>query len=172
MQTETTYAEASRTKYPEQVAVAIAKDPQGKYNPIALGWAMPASGSPPMWAISVGKTRYSLEAIRGAKAFVLAFPSEHQERETLLFGTRSGRDTDKLAEAGVATRPAAEIDSVLLDEAVANLECRLVGEIESGDHVIFVGRVVCAHVNTEPLNRLYTVGPGYQMGGLARKAAR
>jgi len=168
MQTETTYAEACRTKYPEQVAVAIAKDPQGKFNPITLGWAMPTSGSPPMWAISVGKTRYSLEAIRSAGEFVLAFPSERQEKEALLFGTRSGRDTDKLAEAGAATRPASEIDAVLLDDAVANLECRLVGELESGDHVIFVGRVVCAHVSTDPLNRLYTIGPGYQMGGLPR----
>ena len=168
MQTETTYVEAARTKYPEQVAVAIARDPQGKHNPITLGWAMPTSGSPPMWAISVGKTRYSLETIRGAGEFVLAFPSERQEKETLLFGTRSGRDTDKLAEAGAATRPAAEIDSVLLDDAVANLECRLVGELESGDHGIFVGQVVCAHLNTEPLNLIYTIGPGYQMGGLAR----
>ena len=87
----------------------------------------------------------------------------------MLFGTKSGRDTDKLAEAGTKTRPAVEIDCVLLDDAVANFECRLAGELETGDHVIFVGQVVCSHVNERPLNRLYTIGPRYdKMGGLAR----
>ena len=67
MQKETTWAEAIRTKYPEQVAIAIAKDPQGKHNPIALGWVMQTSHSPPMLAFSVGLTRYSLGVIRAAK---------------------------------------------------------------------------------------------------------
>ena len=166
MQTETTFAEANATKFPEQVAIAIARDPAGKHNPITLGWAMQTSGSPPMMAISIGKTRYSLEVIRAAGEFVIAFPSEHQAAETMLFGTRSGRDTDKLTEAGVKTQPAGEIDSVLLADAVANFECRLAGELETGDHVTFVGEVVRSHVNDQPLNRLYTVAPGHKLGPL------
>ncbi len=37
MQHAVIYAEAIVTKYPEQIVVAIAKDPKGKYNPITLG---------------------------------------------------------------------------------------------------------------------------------------
>jgi len=169
MQRQTTFGEANTTKYPEQVAIAIAREAGGKCNPITLGWSMQASSGPPMMVISVGKTRHSLEVVRAAGEFVIAFPSELQEADTMLFGTKSGRDTDKLAEAGTKIRPAVEIDCVLLDDAVANFECRLAGELETGDHVIFVGQVVCSHVNEKPLNRLYTIGPRYdKMGGLAR----
>jgi flavin reductase (DIM6/NTAB) family NADH-FMN oxidoreductase RutF len=168
MQKKVPFAEAKATKYPEQVAIAIARNGRDKYNPITLGWAMQCSHEPPMWAISVGRTRYSLQVIREAGEFVLAFPSEHQENATLLFGTQSGRSVDKLVEAGAVTRPATRIDGVLLDEAVANFECRVAGEVDAGDHVIFVGEVLASYVNETPLNRLYTVGPGHQLAGLPR----
>jgi len=166
MQEQVSYAQAIATKYPEQVVVAIARDPQGKYNPITLGWTMIASSQPPMMALAVGKTRYSCEAIRHSREFVIAFPSEHQSREVMLFGTASGRDTDKLAASGVATTPAARIDGRLLCDAVANFECTLVGELDAGDHVIFLAEVVSAHRNSEPLNRLYTVAAGYKLAGI------
>jgi len=168
MQKEVPFAEAKSLKYPEQVAIAVVRNGHDKYNPIALGWAMQTSHEPPMWAISIGRGRYSLGALRQAGEFVLALPSESQENETLLFGTRSGRDVDKLAEAGTRTRRAARIDGVLLEDAVANFECRVVGELESGDHVIFVGEVLASYVNEAAPNRLYTVAPGHQLAGLPR----
>ena len=168
MQKQVSYSQAIVTKYPEQVVIAIAHDANGKYNPITLGWTMIVSGQPPMMAIAVGKTRYSLEAIRQANEFVIAFPSEHQHDEAMLFGTKSGRDTDKLAEANTATSKASMIDCVLMDDAVANFECKLVSEVETGDHITFVGQIVCSHVNDKPLNRLYTVDTGHKMHGLPR----
>ncbi len=58
---------------------------------------------------------------------------------------------------------------MLLADAVANFECELVGEMDAGDHVIFLGQVVQAHLNEKPLNRLYTVGTGYKMRGIPRE---
>ena len=60
MQRQAPYADVIKSKYPEQVVIAIAKDADGKHNPITLGWTMIASHVPPMMAIGVGKTRYSL----------------------------------------------------------------------------------------------------------------
>ncbi|KKL80741.1 hypothetical protein LCGC14_2001740 [marine sediment metagenome] len=168
MQREASYSEVIVNKYPEQIVIAIAKDSRGNHNPITLGWTMIVSGSPPMMAVSIGKTRWSLEAVRSAGEFVIAFPSAGQVDETMLFGTKSGRDTDKLAESGAKTQPAQAIDSVLLSEAVANFECKLAGEMDAGDHVIFAGEVVRSHLSDSPLDRLYTVGPGYKMSGLPR----
>ena len=168
MQKQETYSRAIAAKYPEQVVVGIARDTRGICNPVALGWTMIVSHQPPMMAVAIGKTRYSLEVFRRAGEFVIAFPSEQQEDEVLLFGTRSGRDLDKLAAAGTRTQPAKKIDCVLLVEAVANFECKLICEFETGDHVVFVGEVVCSHLNDKPLNRLYTVGEGYKMAGLPR----
>ena len=167
MQNQASYSEAISLKFPEQIVIAIAKDPQGACNPITLGWTMIVSGEPPMMAVAIGKTRYSLEALRSAGEFVIAFPSEHQAEETMLYGTRSGRDTDKLALANAKTQPAHKTDCVLLADAVANYECRLVDEVKTGDHIVFVGEVVCSHVSETPLRRLYLVGPGYKLGSVA-----
>lgn len=167
MQSPTTYARAIVRKYPEQVVIAIARDAQGKYNPITLGWTMITSGRPPMMAISVGLGRHSLGAIRRSREFVISFPSSAMADDTLFFGTESGRDMDKLAARATETQPAAKIDCVLLSEAVANFECKLEHEMQTGDHVLFVGRVVAAHVNQDPsVGRLYTRGEGYQLGGV------
>jgi flavin reductase (DIM6/NTAB) family NADH-FMN oxidoreductase RutF len=62
------------------------------------------------------------------------------------------------------TEPAKAIDSVLLTDAVANFECTLDSETVAGDHIIFVGKVVASHMNTEARKRLYTVGPGHKLG--------
>ena len=168
MQKQVPYSEAIVSKFPEQVVVAIAKAANGVCNPITLSWTMATSHKPPMMAVSIGRTRYSLEVFRHAKEFVIAFCSEHQADEAMLFGTRSGRDIDKFAEAGTKLQPAEKIDCVLMADAVANFECKLASELETGDHFIFVGQIVCSHVNPDMPSRLYTVGPGYKMAGLKR----
>ena len=167
MQKQVGYSDAVKTKYPEQVIIAVAKDKNGKANPVTLGWTMIASGQPPMMAIAVAATHYSIECIRHSKCFTIAFPSSEMADAALFFGSKSGRDTDKLAEAGANTSPAAQIDCVLLADAVANFECKLAGELETGDHYVLAGEIVCSHANTAKLNRLYTVGKGYKMAGLA-----
>lgn len=167
MQIEVSYKHAIKRKYPEQVAIAVVKDAQGKCNPITLGWTMITSHEPPMMAVSIGKTRYSLGALRLSREFVISFPSSDMARDALFHGTQSGRNMDKLSQCGTRTQPAKMIDCVLLTDAVANFECVLDSELETGDHFLFVGRVVAAHVNEDDeTRRLYTLGEGYAMGGV------
>ncbi len=169
MQVIAPYDQAIARKYPEPVAIAIAKDAQGRYNPITLSWAMCTSHEPPMMAISIGLTRHSLQALRQAREFVLSFPSSRMASETLLFGTKSGRDLDKLAAGETKTQPASVIDGVLLADAAANFECRVVSETDTGDHVVFVGEVVAAHVNEDSeVRRLYCLGHE-RLGGVVSR---
>jgi flavin reductase (DIM6/NTAB) family NADH-FMN oxidoreductase RutF len=169
MQVEIDIIDAIVKKYPEQVVIVLAKERSGRVNPITIGWTMITSHNPPMMAVSVGITRYSLGVIREAGEFVIAFPTEFQAEEALLFGTKSGRNVDKLKESGVSTSPAKKVDCLLLDDAVANFECSLAGESPSGDHIIFVGEIVKAHVNPDSPERLYTVAKGYKMSGVLSK---
>jgi flavin reductase (DIM6/NTAB) family NADH-FMN oxidoreductase RutF len=164
MQKQVEYSDAIKTKYPEQVVIAVAKDKNGKANPITLGWTMIVSGSPPMMAIAVAKTHYSIEAVTHSKSFTIAFPSSEMADAALFFGSKSGRDTDKFAEFDCKTEPANAIDSVLLTDAVANFECTLESQMPAGDHIIFIGEIVSSHINTEPKKRLYTIGPGHKLG--------
>jgi len=167
MQKQVEFQEAIKTKYPEQVVIAIAKDKAGRANPVTLGWTMIASGTPPMMAIAVAKKHYSIETIRHSKCFTIAFPSSKMADASLFFGSKSGRDIDKFAEFDCKTEPAKAIDSVLLTDAVANFECTLESETEAGDHIIFVGKVVASHTNTEPKKRLYTIGTGHKLGSVS-----
>jgi flavin reductase (DIM6/NTAB) family NADH-FMN oxidoreductase RutF len=164
MQKQVPYAEAVRTKYPEQVVIAIARDKGGKANPVTLGWTMFASGDPPMMAIAVASGHYTVKAIEHSKCFTIAYPSAEMADIALFFGSRSGRDTDKFAESDCKTEPAREIDSVLLSDAVANFECIEEVRVRAGDHIVYIGRVAAAHINTEPKKRLYTVAPGHKLG--------
>lgn len=148
MQKRVEYSQAAETKFTDTVSYAIAKDQNGVPNPITLGWLMRTSHTPPMLAISVALKSHSYEAIRSSKCFTVVFPNEAQLKEAMFFGTHSGKQTDKLKEFGTATSPAAEIDSVILDDASANFECVLEGELITGDHAIFAGRVVASHMYT------------------------
>jgi flavin reductase (DIM6/NTAB) family NADH-FMN oxidoreductase RutF len=167
VQVQKRYTEVINRKFPEAVVIAIAKDQKGKYNPITLGWTMITSHQPPMMAIAVNLNHYSREVIEAAEEFVIAFPSSEMAEAALFYGTHSGRDIDKFKEHPVATEPAVEIDSLLLTDAVANFECKLEAELETGDHMLFVGRIVASHVNTDPtVRRVYTLAPGYKMGAV------
>jgi flavin reductase (DIM6/NTAB) family NADH-FMN oxidoreductase RutF len=166
MQVPTDFESAIVRKYPEGIAIAITRDAQGKHNPITLCWVMRTSFDPPMLAMSVALTRHSLGAVRQAREFVVSLPSKDMVKDAVFFGSVSGRDLDKLAQSGVKTQPATVIDSVLLTDAVANFECKLEAELQTGDHVIFVGRVVASHRNEDPgVRGLYALGD-YQFGGV------
>jgi flavin reductase (DIM6/NTAB) family NADH-FMN oxidoreductase RutF len=164
MQKQVEYSDAIKTKYPEQVVIAIAKDKNGRANPVTLGWTMIVSGNPPMMAIAVAKKHYSVEAINYSKCFTICYPSSEMADAALFFGSKSGRNIDKLAEFDCEIKPAEKIDSVLLSDAVANFECKLDSQTEAGDHIIFIGEIVCSHKNTEPKKRLYTTAPGHKLG--------
>ena len=166
MQKTVPYSKAFAARSPREMVIAIAKDIKGKYNPITLGMFTHVANEPPVLAVAIAKEQYSLGAFRLAKEFVIALPCETQAEETMLYGTKSGRDCDKLALAGAKLMLATKINCVLLSDAAANYECRLIAEMAVGNHVVLFGEVVAAHVADPPVRRLYILGPGYRMGPL------
>lgn len=151
--------EAARRKYPEWLTLVVAADPAGRPNAMAAGWCMWTSGTPPMLAVSVGLSRYTHELIEGRKEFVIAFPGAGQGAGTLAVGSKSGREhPNKVAEAGFQTARAAVVGVPLIEGAAANFECRLVRRLRTGDHTIFVGEVVAAHVAEPAVERIVNFG--------------
>ena len=168
MQKSVPYKEAAKRKFPEQVAILIAKDAAGKCNPATVGWLMPVSMDPPMRAIGLAPERHTLEAIRLSKEFVISFPSEAMAADAMFFGTHSGKDVAKLKEFGSKTQPAKQIDCVLLADAVANFECVFESEHAFGDCITVVGRVVASHVNDDvSAQRVYALNSNLDLGGVA-----
>ncbi len=157
---EISFSEAMKRKYPEWVVLITTVDKDGKPNVMPAGWAMVASSDPPMSAISVGHRRYTHELIRGQKEFVIAFPGPGLEEAVAYTGSCSGRDVDKFRGSGLKPLKAKEVAPPILSGCIVNLECKLEGELDAGDHTIFLGRVVAAHVDEDVPARILNFGNG------------
>lgn len=116
----------------------------GKDNIITLDWHMPLSFDPMMFAVSIGKTRFSLGMVRSSKVFVANFMVKESEAGVLFCGRHSGKTVDKFATSGLEKEEAKTIDCPRVKEAHAYLECEVVSEIEVGDHILFIGKVTHA----------------------------
>ncbi|MBW2988817.1 flavin reductase family protein [Candidatus Woesearchaeota archaeon] len=115
-------------------------------NIITMAWHMPVSFSPKLYAVSVGKTRFSCGLIRESKVFAVNFIPSKMKRKALLCGTKSGMYTDKFEAANIKKEECASIDCPRISGALAYMECRVTQEIDSGDHIIFIGHVIKSDV--------------------------
>jgi flavin reductase (DIM6/NTAB) family NADH-FMN oxidoreductase RutF len=115
-------------------------------NIITLAWITPVSMDPPMLAISVAPARHSHGLIAGTREFAVNVPAPSMLDAVWYCGTRSGRDGDKFAGAGLTRAPAGAVDTMLIDECFAHVECRVARSVTTGDHTLFVGEAVGASV--------------------------
>ncbi|MCX6778179.1 MAG: flavin reductase family protein [Candidatus Micrarchaeota archaeon] len=148
-----------RLLYPVRIVLVTSADEQGNPNIITLAWAMPTSQQPSMFAISVGKTRHSHKLISEGGEFVLCIPGRGMEKAIEICGTTSGKNTDKFEAAKLTQKKSKFVKPPGIEECYANLECKLVGKCDSGDHTIFVGEVVNADLTGEKKGI-------YDMGGM------
>jgi flavin reductase (DIM6/NTAB) family NADH-FMN oxidoreductase RutF len=132
-----------RALYPRQIVLIVSSDSRPNIMPAA--WVMPTSFDPAMVAISIGTTRYTHKLISRKKEFVIAVPSEDMLDKVLRAGSCSGRDTDKLRETGLTAVRASKVAVPLIKECQVNIECALVGSVRTGDHTIFIGKVLAVH---------------------------
>jgi len=115
---------------------------QVKDNIITIAWHMPVSFDPRLYAISVGKTRFSADVISKSKVFAVNFVPFSLKDKALLVGTKSGRHMDKFAETGLGKEECSSVDCPRIKEALAYIECEVVNEVDAGDHIVFIGKVV------------------------------
>jgi flavin reductase (DIM6/NTAB) family NADH-FMN oxidoreductase RutF len=150
--------DALKKKYPEWIDLVVSRASDGQVNVMPVGWSMIASGSPHLYAVAINVRHYTTELIQASGEFVVAAPSVDMADATHYCGTHSGRAADKIGPSGLELVPATEIETPLLKGAVYNLECVLHSQVPSGDHVIFIGEVVAAHVDPGAGQRLMNFG--------------
>lgn len=150
--------EAIARKYPEWVILVVARDERGRPNLMPAGWGMVCSGEPRLVCVSIGLTRYTHRCIEDTGEFVFAWAGERQAELVKYSGSCSGADCSKFEEFEIPTVPPAVIGVPLLAEAAANLECTVHAAHRTGDHTVFVGEVVAAHVPEEPVATLLNFG--------------
>jgi len=158
-------AELRDIAYPRQVILVSCRgevkkkfspDKEIKDNALTLSWHMPMSYDPPLYAIALGKGKYSLNLIRESNVFVVNFMPVELEKEVLFCGRNSGENTDKFKETKLEKEEAEKIDCCKIKQALAYLECEVVNEIETGDHIIVVGKILNMKKNKKG-KRIYQV---------------
>lgn len=133
---------------PENVVFVISYDRKNnRPSGMVAGWSMKCSSKPKLFSVALWEKGYTHKLIRDTKEFVIAVPNKSLEKALNLFGTRHGNKIDKFKVTKIATQKAKFINVPLLSEATINMECRLEKELITGDHVIFVGKVLAAYRN-------------------------
>lgn len=136
----------------------------GNRDMVTIAWAGTVNSEPPMLSVSVRKERYSHGLILGSGEFVVNLVDEEMCRAVDFCGVRSGRDTDKAAETGLAYMPAEGMETApAVAGAPVCLSCKVRQVIELGSHDMFLGEIVAVRVREDLLD---------EKGGLHLEAAR
>ena len=134
---------------PESCVFVISVDKNGSPSGMIAGWNMKCSSEPPLFAVALSKKGYTHKLIRQSKEFVIAVPNKKLEKEVEFFGTRHGDKVDKFKETKIETAKAKFVKSPLIKKATINFECKLEKEVDSGDHIIFIGRILTAYLDKD-----------------------
>jgi flavin reductase (DIM6/NTAB) family NADH-FMN oxidoreductase RutF len=131
----------ARVHLPAKVALAVTQKPDGQFNLITIEWFMRTSIQPPMFAISIGHTRYSHDCLEENRFFNLVFPAPEMKSLLTLCGSNSGRDMDKFTAGEVKFINGKLHKLPVLTGAIAVFECEVTSQVRSGDHTIYIGQV-------------------------------
>ncbi|MDO8537695.1 MAG: flavin reductase family protein [archaeon] len=117
-------------------------------NVMACEWTHHISYSPGLIAIHITPRKATYENIMETKEFGVSIASIEQAVLSSIAGNYSARNFDKikaLEELGFKFFKAKKINTLLVENASMNTECKLVNEIVLGDHVMLVGEIVALY---------------------------
>jgi flavin reductase (DIM6/NTAB) family NADH-FMN oxidoreductase RutF len=118
----------------------------GKKNIITVGMFAFFSGKPSLVGIGIAPRRFSFDLIRKSQEFVVNVIDENLVKAVRICGEKSGRDVDKFEAAGLTPVKGTKVKASVIRESPVSIECRVVQEVETGDHVWFIGEVQATHV--------------------------
>ena len=119
---------------------------EGKKNIITIGMFAYFLGKPTIVGIGIAPTRYSFDLIRKSGEFVVNVIDEKLVDAVRICGEQSGRDVDKFELAKLSAEKGAKVNAPLIDESPVSIECKVIKEVEVGDHVWFMGEVLATSV--------------------------
>jgi flavin reductase (DIM6/NTAB) family NADH-FMN oxidoreductase RutF len=118
----------------------------GVENGLTISWLSQISFAPPMLMVAVDKLHYSVDLLRSTKNFCVNLLGEDQAALAGRFAKQATTAEDKLAD--VAQRPA-DSGAAILTDAVAYFDCEVTSMVETGDHVMVIGKIEDAAVLKE-----------------------
>jgi len=129
----------------------ICSEYDGKKTGYVANTAFQVTSNPACLAISCNKNNFSCGIIEKRKAFSLSVLARDMDVSLIgTFGFQTGQNMDKFKsirfKTGVLGIP------VVTESSVADYECRVIGQVDLGSHILFLGEVVYGEVLTnEPV---------------------
>ena len=137
---------AALGRFASGVTVVTTKDKTGRLHGITVSAFCSVSLEPPLILICIDKRTGSHHAFEESQAFVVNILREDQQHYSDQFASRLPDKFDGIE----FTENSAGFP--VLENVLANLECRLANSHDNGDHTIFVGEILKSHVSDgEPL---------------------
>ncbi len=128
-------------RFASGVTVVTARDASGKLHGITVSAFCSVSLEPPLILVCIDKNTDSHYALTQTDSFVVNILREDQQYISDRFASYL---PDKFEAVGYNL---GINDLPILEDALANLECRRVNSHENGDHTIFVGQIERATIN-------------------------
>ena len=125
---------------------------------IATAWHSPVSENPPLYLVAIPKHMDgAIAAIRGEARFIVNFVGlEEAEAATKLRDTRNTFE-EPFKATGLTRAEGVTVPCPRVKEAVGWAECELNSEMDVGDHLLFIGRVMHAELPQSTAERLFHV---------------
>ncbi len=121
----------------------------GQLNGYIANTAFQVTAKPARFAVACNKDNHTCGLIGQSQVFALSILAQDTKAELIgLFGYQSGRTVDKFA--AVRHRTGQTGAPILLEDALAWFECKVVQTIDVGTHLLFVGEVVDGDVTDNP----------------------
>lgn len=130
-----------------------------KHNIMTISWTMVVDFTP-LFAMTTGPWNHSYAALRKSRECVIAIPTVDLIDQVVGVGTCSGADTDKFATFGLTPVPGAHVKAPLIQECLANIECRVV-DIVKKHHIVVLAGVAAYFDSARKEQRvLHAIGDG------------
>ncbi|MEH6437027.1 flavin reductase family protein [Massilia sp. DD77] len=95
------------------------------HNVMTLGFHMMVQHEPALVACVIGPWNHSHTALRESGECVISVPTVDLAEQVTRIGNCSGQDVDKFATFGLHASPASTVNAPLIEECIANLECKV-----------------------------------------------
>ncbi len=123
---------------------------------ITACWISPTSHNPLLLTASIGNGEKDTEAYRfchslisDTREFGLNIPTPNLTEAIFKVGTTHSNEINKFEEAGLTPLPGTKIKAQLIAECFMNIECKVTGQIITGDHTVFVAEPVAAFMDED-----------------------
>ena len=118
--------------------VLVTTSHEDKPNVMTMGFHMVIQHAPPLIGCVIGPWDHSYRALRATGECVIAIPTVELARTVVDIGNCSGDSVDKFERFGLTPRPARSVGAPLIEECIANLECKVADDSLVESYNLFI----------------------------------